>query len=80
MRLSRNTIAAQVLDRIGLDTSWSYLTEHFGLSTLVDDGTVSDHAYSPLALGQLSYGATVRDMAQAYTAFVNDGAMSKSRT
>ncbi len=82
---SRNTVAAQVLDMIGLSTSWEYLTEHFGITSLVrdveDNGqTVTDYAYSPLALGQLSYGVTVREMAQAYTAFVNDGAMSESRT
>jgi penicillin-binding protein 1A len=86
LQSSRNTVAAQLLDMLGLQTSWDYLTNHFGLSTLVkdevlDDGSVvTDYAYSPLSLGQLSYGVTVRDMAQAYTAFVNDGIMTYGRT
>ena len=86
LQYSKNTIAAQLLDMLGRQTSWDYLTNHFGLTTLVrdevqDDGSVlTDFAYSPLALGQLSHGVTVREMAQAYTAFVNDGIMTYGRT
>ena len=83
---SKNTVAAQLLDKLGLATSWDYLTNHFGITSLVrdqltEDGrTVTDYAYSPLSLGQLSWGVTVREMAQAYTAFPNDGVMSYGRT
>ena len=84
---SLNTVAAQVLDRIGLQASWSYLTERFGFHSLVRDvvdsasgQVVSDYVYPALALGQLSYGVTVEEMTQAYTAFVNDGVMSFGRT
>ena len=86
LQYSKNTVAAQLLDWIGRSTSWDYLTNHFGITTLVrdevqDDGrVVTDYAYSPLSLGQLSHGVTVREMAQAYTAFVNDGVMSFART
>ncbi len=85
--LSRNTVAAQVLDWIGLQASWNYLTQRFGFTSLVYDhldestgNTVTDYAYAALGLGQLSYGVTCKEMAQAYTAFVNDGVMSKGRT
>lgn len=83
---SKNTVAAQILDAIGLATSWDYLTNHYGITSLVwettrDDGsTYTDYAYAPLALGQLSEGITVREMAQAYTAFVNGGVMSYGRS
>ena len=86
LQYSKNTIAAQLLDWIGRSTSWDYLTNRFGVTSLVrdemqDDGTVvTDYAYAPLSLGQLSYGITVREMAQAYTAFVNDGVMTRGRT
>ena len=86
LQYSRNTIAAQLLNWIGLNTSWRYLTERFCLTSLVrdeilDNGrVVSDLNYAPLALGQLSHGITVREMAQAYTAFVNDGMLSHART
>ena len=33
-----------------------------------------------MALGQPSYGITVREMAQAYTALANDGVFTYSRT
>ena len=80
---SKNTIAAQLLDKLGLATSWDYLTNRFGITSLVpNDGTKSytDYAYAPLSLGQLSEGITVREMAQAYTAFVNEGVMSYGRS
>jgi penicillin-binding protein 1A len=79
---SINTVAAQILDKLGLSTSYEYLTQHFGITSLIvnDSSGVTDMAYAPLALGQLSYGITVREMAQAYTAFVNDGVMSYGRT
>lgn len=84
---SKNTVAAQLLDKLGLDASWSYLTEHFGFTSLVRDyydestgQTLTDYAYAPLALGQFSYGVTVLEMAQAYTAFVNDGTMVYGRS
>ena len=80
---SKNTIAAQLLDHLGLSTSWEYLTERFCITSLVpNDGTKSytDYAYAPLALGQLSEGITVREMAQAYTAFPNEGLVSIART
>ena len=84
---SRNTVAAQVLDRIGLQASWNYLTERFGFTSLVRDhldedtgATVSDMGYAALALGQLNYGITPKEMAQAFTAFATDGIMSRGRT
>lgn len=86
LQYSKNTIAAQLLDKIGRQNSWDYLTNRFLLTTLVrdevqaDGSVVTDYAYSPLSLGQLSYGATVREMAQAFTAFVNDGVVSHART
>ena len=84
---SLNTVAAQVLDRIGLQASWNYLTNRFGFKNLVRDhvdentgSVVTDYGYAALALGQLNYGITPKEMAQAYTAFVNDGVMSFGRT
>ncbi len=84
---SRNTVAAQVLDKIGLQASWNYLTQRFGFTSLVRDHlnedtgeVVSDFGYAALALGQLNYGITPKEMAQAFTAFATDGIMSRGRT
>ena len=73
---SKNTVAVQILDKLGLETSYRYLEDVFGISTLVD----ADYNPSPLSMGQLTNGASVREMAQAYCVFVNDGVFSSSRT
>ena len=85
--LSRNTVAAQILDKMGRQASWDYLTKRFGFTSLIweevnkDTGrVVSDYVFPALALGQLSRGVTAREMAQAYTAFANNGVMSFGRT
>jgi penicillin-binding protein 1A len=72
---SLNTVAAQVLDKLGLQTSYDYLTKRMGFE-LVE----ADLNYPSLALGQLTYGTTVRNMAQAYTALANEGTMTYGRT
>lgn len=67
---SKNTIAARVLDMIGVDYSFDYLSESFRLSTL---DSVRDVDYGPLAIGSLTNGATVLDMTAAYASFGNGG-------
>lgn len=73
---SLNTVSAQILDKLTVDVSYRYLTERLGFESLVDP---NDKAYAPLSLGQLTNGCTVREMAQAYSAFVNDGIFTYSR-
>lgn len=72
---SLNTVSAQILDKLSVDQSYKYLTERLGFQ-LVED----DRNYAPLSLGQISYGVTVREMAQAYSAFANDGIFTEGRT
>jgi penicillin-binding protein 1A len=78
MMWSLNTVAAQIVDILpgGPQTSYDYLTERLGVTSLVPD----DISYAPMALGQLTYGISVREMCQAYCAFVNDGVFTYSRT
>lgn len=73
---SLNTVAAQIVDKIGPETSYNYLINKLGFTSLVPD----DCAYAPMALGQLTNGVTVREMAAAYCSFVNDGVFTYSRT
>ena len=73
---SLNTVAAQIIDKLTPETSYEFLTEKLGFTTLTED----DRNYAPLALGQFTNGATVREMAQAYTALANDGIYTESRT
>ncbi|MBP8640815.1 MAG: transglycosylase domain-containing protein [Oscillospiraceae bacterium] len=73
---SINTVSAQILDKLSPSVSYTYLSERLGVVSLVD----SDRDYAPLALGQLTNGITVREMAQAYDAFVNDGVFTYARS
>lgn len=73
---SLNTVSAQILDKLTPGVSYKYLTERLGVESIIE----ADRDYAPLALGQLTYGITVREMAQAFDAFVNDGVFTYSRT
>ena len=83
---SINTIAVNVLDMIGLEYSFDFAKNKFGLEGLLQSEwtsggrELSDIGYSPLALGALSYGVTVRDMASAYATFPNNGVYREDRT
>ena len=76
LQWSLNTVAAQIVDKLGPETSYDYLTERLGVTSLVPD----DASYAPMALGQLTNGISVREMCQAYCSFVNDGIFTYSRT
>ena len=73
---SINTVSAQILDKLTPAVSYNYLKERLGVESLLE----SDRDYAPLSLGQLTNGITVREMAQAFDPFVNDGIFTYSRT
>jgi len=76
LKQSKNTVAAQIVDKLTPAESYRYLTEKLGFTSLVE----ADIDYAPMAEGALTNGATVREMAQAYTAFLNSGIMTYART
>ncbi len=86
VRLSKNTVAVRVFERLGAECSYRYLTERLGLTDLVRSGkgdagnTVTDLAPAPLALGQLSEGVSVRAMTNAYGALADGGMYHKGRS
>ena len=79
---SVNAVAINVLDTIGTRYSYNFLKNHFRINNLVelDANGNTDVAYSPLGLGGLTEGATVRDVASAYATFANDGVYRQGRT
>ncbi len=82
---SVNAICVNTLDMIGTQYSFNFVTEKFGISTLVDNYTtssgavLSDIGYAPLGMGALTFGATVRDMTCAYGTFANGGTWREGR-
>ncbi len=79
---SLNTISIYTLDTIGTRYSFNFLKDRFKLSNLVESDRFgnTDIAYSPLAMGGLTKGATVREMANAYATFANKGTYRMGRT
>ncbi len=73
---SKNTVSAQILDKLGLEESYNFLKDKLGFTSL----DKADLAYAPLALGEFTYGITVREMAAAYATFINGGVYTESRT
>lgn len=69
LALSKNTISARTLDKIGTTYSYEYISNKFHISTL----TVQDCDLAPMATGSLTYGVTVLEMTAAYQAFGNGG-------
>lgn len=69
VRKSMNTISAQICQKLTPQKCFDQLTQRLGFTTLIP----SDIAYSPMALGGLSEGAHLIELAAAYQIFGNGG-------
>ena len=83
--LSLNTVAVKVVAQLGVEYSFAFAEENFGLDLLEErvtsNGSVlTDKDLTSLALGALDGGVSVRDMAAAYTVFASDGLYREART
>ena len=83
---SVNAVAVNTLDQIGLEYAYTFAKYQFGQNYLTDNYTtssgksLSDVAFSPLGMGALTLGSTVREMAAAYATFANNGIYREART
>ncbi len=83
LRKSLNTIPVQILNELGPEISFEFLTDKLGITSLVRsekgaDGKVfSDIGLSQLALGGVTHGISVLELTAAYTPFANRGVYSK---
>lgn len=73
---SVNTVSAQILDKLTPQASYDFLKNRLGITSLEPE----DCSFAPLALGQQTYGITVREMCAAYASFANDGVYIYPRT
>ncbi len=69
LEISSNTAAVRVLQESGVDTAFDYMKNKYHFSTVKD----SDRDLSPLGLGGLTDGVSVKEMAAAYSTFANGG-------
>ena len=79
VEISCNTIAAQALQDLSLSSSYDYLTNRLGITTLFRDSS-KDFNYSSLALGGSFQGITVTESTAAYATFGNLGRYYKPTT
>lgn len=83
---SVNTISARTLKEIGEQYGYSFAKYNFGQNNLRESyplpngKSLSDIATSPLAMGALTVGSTVREMSAAYATFANNGIYREART
>ena len=82
LRLSKNTVAVKLYNMLGAKAIYKYLVDNFEFDTLVygNGNGVTDLAPSPLALGQLSYGLSLRKLTEAYTVFSREGSFARGRS
>ncbi len=82
---SVNAIAVRTLDLTGHDYAFNFAKYNLGQSNLTDNYPASngkimtDIGQAPLALGALTVGSTVQEMATAYATFANGGEYRESR-
>ena len=70
---STNTVAVRVLKELGLEISFQFAKEGFHLDSMVRDSRGNDCDIAALALGQLNYGVTLREITAAYSVFADGG-------
>ena len=83
---SVNAVAARSLEMVTTDYAFDFAKNKFGVSSLIEayedeTGFVhSDNDFAPLAMGAQTWGVHVRDMANAYATFPNNGVYREART
>ena len=86
LKHSLNTVPVELLGKVGLDDSFLFLRDTLGMTSLVEKqervsgGYVTDKVPASLALGQQSFGVTLREITEAYTMFSNRGEYTKGRS
>ena len=84
VEVSSNPVAVRVLEEMGAETSFEFVEENFHIDleeSYLSNGEVkNDYGSSQLALGGLTHGVSVMDMAAAYSVFPRDGVYIEPRT
>ncbi len=72
LEMSINTVAVKLLDKVGIDNVCNTI-KNVGITSLVVSGAKNDKGLAPLALGALTKGVSLLQMASAYGVFANQG-------
>ncbi|MBQ8357180.1 MAG: transglycosylase domain-containing protein [Clostridia bacterium] len=74
---SINTVSVSVLERMGTDASYRFLTKDLGFRSL---DAVKDTGTAALALGQQNEGVSLSELVGGYTALANGGVYEGTRS
>lgn len=80
---SSNAVAVRVVEMLGVQESFDYMTEKLGFTSLVsaeDDASRNDINSASMGLGGLTRGVSTVEMAAAYATFANNGVYTEPRT
>ena len=83
---SVNTVTVRILQELGTEASFSFLYDQLHMKSLIKSGTdaagnaITDCDLAALALGQMNYGVTVREITAAYSIFINRGIYNHPRS
>lgn len=83
---SVNTVTVRALEDLGVEESFAFLYEKLGMKNLIGDGVtasgqyITDRDIAALALGQMNYGVTVKEITAAYSIFANRGIYNTPRS
>ena len=84
LEVSSNPVAVRILEEMGASTSFDFVESKFHIDLedyYLSNGEVkNDYGSSQLALGGLTHGVSVMDMAAAYSVFPRDGVYVEPRT
>ena len=85
LQQSLNTVPVEIMSDMGIQTSFDFMTQKLGFTTLVEAEEINgeiytDLGYAQLALGGLTHGATNIEMTAAYCIFPNQGVYNKPYT
>ncbi len=82
---SLNTVPVEIMSEMGIQTSYDFMTQQLGVTTLVEAEDINgeiytDLGYAQLALGGLTHGMTNVELTAAYCIFPNHGIYNKPYT
>lgn len=85
LEISTNPVPMRILNELGFEQSYAFMTDNLGISTLVKEKVTSNNRVltdltSSLSLGGLTYGMTVTELTAAYVPFANRGQYREPHT
>ncbi len=83
---SVNTVTVRALEDLGIQNSFDFLYDSLKMKSLIREGSTASGSYitdmdvASLALGQMNYGVTVKEITAAYSIFPTQGIYHAARS